>query len=118
MNKTPNVLKRLDTCKLFHLVLVLILCGYSISTWSQNLQDQVELARSTVDGGGANSSADTFSLTGTIGQHDASTTTATGGQFLVTGGIWANARTNDGTSDLIFADGFEAQSINNNHINR
>lgn len=42
----------------------------------------------TVDGGGAGRSGD-YSITGTIGQADASTTTLTGGQYSLTGGFWA-----------------------------
>lgn len=59
----------------------------------------------TFDGGGGNSSGGAFSLTGTIGQHDASTEEATGGTFSLTGGFW-----NSGRSDHLFSDGYEELS--------
>lgn len=42
----------------------------------------------TIDGGGGTSTGGVFSVSGTIGQHDAGTT-MTGGEFAVTGGFWA-----------------------------
>lgn len=43
----------------------------------------------TVDGGGGTSTGSVFSVSGTIGQPDASTTTMTGGAYSLTGGFWA-----------------------------
>ena len=60
-----------------------------------------EITRSTIDGGGGTSSGGAFSLTGTIGQHDASPVTSSGGGFLLSGGFWAKS------NDTIFSDGFE-----------
>ena len=42
----------------------------------------------TIDGGGGTSSGGVYSLSGTIGQHDAGGP-MTGGQYSVTGGFWA-----------------------------
>ncbi len=86
--------------------LVLIFCCVSLTAWSQDLQDQVELARSTVDAGGGESSSGDYILTGTIGQHDASVASSSSGAFLVSGGFWANSENAD-NNDLIFKNGFE-----------
>lgn len=43
----------------------------------------------TVDGGGGTSTGGVFSVSGTIGQPDASATTMTGGDFSLTGGFWS-----------------------------
>lgn len=43
----------------------------------------------TIDGGGGSSTGGGYSVTGTIGQPDASATPMTGGQYAVTGGFWA-----------------------------
>ncbi len=44
---------------------------------------------STIDGGGGTSTGGVYSVSGTIGQPDASTTPMTNGQYSVTGGFWA-----------------------------
>ena len=44
---------------------------------------------STIDGGGSTSTGGVYSVSGTIGQPDASTTPMTNGQYSVTGGFWA-----------------------------
>lgn len=41
----------------------------------------------TIDGGGGTSTGGVYSVSGTIGQHDADT--MSGGQFTLTGGFWA-----------------------------
>ncbi len=43
----------------------------------------------TIDGGGGTSSGGVYSVSGTIGQPDASTTPMTSGQYSVTGGFWS-----------------------------
>src|ERR1051325_2050104 len=43
----------------------------------------------TIDGGGGTSTGGVYSVSGTIGQSDASTTSMTNGQYSVTGGFWA-----------------------------
>jgi hypothetical protein len=43
----------------------------------------------TIDGGGGTSSGGNFSLSGTIGQPDASAQPMTGGAFSLTGGFWS-----------------------------
>jgi hypothetical protein len=45
--------------------------------------------RHTIDGGGGTSTGGVYSVTGTIGQPDASTTIMTGGNFSLTGGFWS-----------------------------
>ncbi len=51
---------------------------------------QYDLSWWTVDGGGAMATTGgTLTLSGTIGQPDASTVTMTGGTFSLTGGFWA-----------------------------
>lgn len=57
----------------------------------------------TIDGGGGVSAGGEFSLTGTIGQHDASSAPAEGGVYSVFGGFWGGVL----DSDLVFRDGFE-----------
>jgi len=47
----------------------------------------------TIDGGGGTSTGGAFTLSGTIGQPDASVTPMTGGAFTLTGGFWAGAGT-------------------------
>ena len=44
---------------------------------------------STIDGGGGTSTGGVYSVSGTIGQPDASTAPMTNGQYSVTGGFWA-----------------------------
>jgi hypothetical protein len=44
---------------------------------------------STIDGGGGTSTGGVYSVTGTIGQPDASATPMTYGQYSVSGGFWA-----------------------------
>ena len=43
----------------------------------------------TIDGGGGTSTGGIYSVSGTIGQPDASQQTMTGGNYSVTGGFWA-----------------------------
>ena len=59
------------------------------------------LLKSTIDSGGGTSTGGDFSITGTIGQHDANGQSS-GGDFLLAGGFWAKA------NDMIFSDGFES----------
>jgi hypothetical protein len=63
------------------------------------------LLRSTVDGGGGSSSGEGFILTGTVGQPDAGTQTASGGEYALAGGFWAQI--GNLVVELIFGDGFE-----------
>ncbi|TAK93957.1 MAG: hypothetical protein EPO07_17450 [Verrucomicrobia bacterium] len=44
---------------------------------------------STIDGGGGTSSGGVYSVSGTIGQPDASITPMSGGSFSITGGFWS-----------------------------
>ena len=58
--------------------------AFCLRAWGQYAIDW-----STVDGGGGTSTNSQYSVTGTIGQPDASTTTMTSGQYSLTGGFWA-----------------------------
>ena len=49
---------------------------------------QYAITSSTIDGGGGTSTGGVYSVSGTIGQHDASNA-MTNGQYSVTGGFWA-----------------------------
>lgn len=49
---------------------------------------QYSIPWSTIDGGGGTSSGGAYTLSGTVGQHDASGPLA-GGVYTVTGGYWA-----------------------------
>jgi len=49
---------------------------------------QFDLTWHTVDGGGGTSAGGSYSLSGTIGQHDAGVTLS-GGAFTLAGGFWA-----------------------------
>jgi hypothetical protein len=59
----------------------------------------------TIDGGGGTSAGGPFSLTGTIGQHDAHPSAAQGGEFALVGGFWTGGQA--AVEELIFRDGFE-----------
>lgn len=65
------------------------------------------IVKSTIDNGGGVSSGGNFVLKGSIGQHDASPQTASGGNFRQAGGFWAQVAE---IAELIFRDGFETAS--------
>jgi len=48
------------------------------------------IEKSVIAGGGGTSTGGSFTLSGTIGQHDAGST-MTGGNFTLTGGFWAGS---------------------------
>lgn len=60
----------------------------------------------TLDGGGGASTGGAFTLSGTIGQPDASNA-MTGGAFQLTGGFWRQAAGGGGGPGAIFQDSFE-----------
>jgi hypothetical protein len=60
------------------------------------------ITKSTIDGGGGTSAGGSYSLTGTVGQADASLQSLSGGPYQLTGGFWSKVM------DLIFKDGFES----------
>ena len=72
---------------------------------AQSSGGNFEIVKSTIDNGGGTSVGGEFSLTGTIGQHDASRHISTGVGFSIAGGFWADAF----VSDAIFKDGFESK---------
>ena len=61
-----------------------------------------EIVSYTIDGGGGTSTGGDFSLTGTIGQTDASVEIATGSVYTLAGGFWGGR-----LLDFIFKGGFE-----------
>lgn len=80
----------------------------SASLYSQLAGGGFIVKRTTIDNGGGRSESASFIVTGTIGQPDASTESSLGGDFIVTGGFWANGRLiATGVGDVIFQDGFE-----------
>jgi len=90
--------------KLLLLLLILSIIGLVSGVVSAGPPGvEFEITKSTIDnGGGTSTSGDgAFSLTGTIGQHDASPVTSVGGKFVLAGGFWAKA------SDTLLSDGFE-----------
>jgi hypothetical protein len=68
---------------------------------AQLLGGDFEFIKNTIDSGGGTSSGGDFSLTGTIGQPDASLQASSGGGFRLEGGFWTSV------SDVILKDGFE-----------
>lgn len=93
----------------------LVLSLSCVNSWSQdNLQDQLELSKTTLDAGGGQSSSSQFILIGTVGQPDASKQSSsspslTGGTYLLAGGFWANVDTSSNNDNLIFKNGFEQE---------
>lgn len=70
------------------------------------------IPRETIDNGGGRSSDNSFIVTGTIGQHEASGESASGGEFIVTGGFWANGPVEaSGDEEIFFRDGFESFTL-------
>jgi len=86
------------------LVILASLCAQQVM--AQSSGGDFEITRHTIDNGGGQSSGGDFTLTGSIGQADASLQTASGGSFQMTGGFWANGPVTP-PGELLFADGFE-----------
>ena len=74
-------------------------------SFAQSSGGDFEITKSTIDNGGGTSSGGNFSLTGTIGQHDANRQISTGGGFALAGGFWADAT----VIDVIFKNSFEKE---------
>ena len=71
----------------------LILGAVLALTSATGLTDDFDLDWYTIDGGGEMwTTGGDFELSGTIGQHDASTVVLAGGDFELTGGFWTLAR--------------------------
>ena len=85
------------------LAALLVTAAPSISL-AQSSGGDFEATKSTIDNGGGTSSGGDFSLTGSIGQHDAATQSSNGGDFSLASGFWASAQPPQNT---IFSDGFE-----------
>jgi len=70
----------------FAVLLTLIsVFSFQISAFSQNYA----INWHTIDGGGGTSTGGVYSVSGTIGQPDASQQTMSGGSYSLTGGFWA-----------------------------
>lgn len=67
---------------------IALLAGGLLSS-STALRAQYALDWHTVDGGGGTSTGGSYSLSGTIGQTDASTVVIAGGNYSLEGGFWA-----------------------------
>ncbi|MDJ0656505.1 MAG: hypothetical protein QNJ40_20260 [Xanthomonadales bacterium] len=90
----------------FAIAATLVLTLGSSPAGSQSSGGSYDLTQSTIDNGGGTSTGGSFTLTGTIGQPDASLQTAAGGQFQLTGGFWANGEILP-VDEVIFFDSFE-----------
>ncbi|MES2705574.1 MAG: hypothetical protein V4726_03125 [Verrucomicrobiota bacterium] len=81
----------------FPSLLPLVLAAATAAATSSRSLAQVQtggpwkLSAFTIDSGGGKSSAGAWTITGTLGQPDASPITATAGAFVVQGGFWADA---------------------------
>lgn len=75
---TLLLIKRLVMCAVFGL-------GFTLPLPAQTYS----IPWSTIDGGGGTSTGGVYSVSGTIGQPDASSTPMTNGQYSLTGGFWA-----------------------------
>ena len=64
-----------------------ILLAMCVLLFSLTAFGNYEISWHTIDGGGGQSSGGTYTLTGTIGQHDASREMQ-GGEFTLSGGFW------------------------------
>lgn len=73
---------------------------------AQSSGGQFEITRHTINNGGGSSSGSTYVLNGSMAQPEASLQSASGGNFQLTGGFWANGATG-GQGDFLFSDGFE-----------
>ena len=82
------------------LALLLLFAGVAMA--QHGPEPEFEIVSYTIDGGGGTSTNGDFSLTGTIGQHDASATIATGSVYTMAGGFWGGR-----LLDFIFSGGFE-----------
>jgi hypothetical protein len=63
----------------------LLLSALWLRAWGQSYS----IDWSTIDGGGGTSTGGVYSISGTIGQPDASQQTMTGGNFSLVGGFWS-----------------------------
>ena len=85
--------------------LVVLTIFITAISFAQSSGGDFEITKSTIDSGGGLSSGGNFTLTGTIGQHDASRQISTGGGFALASGFWADAT----IRDVIFRNSFEGE---------
>lgn len=82
----------------------IFLLSVSALVLAQSSGGDFEVTKHTIDGGGGTSSGEGFTITGTIGQPDASVQPMTGESFSVQGGFWPDDLE---LPIVIFSDGFE-----------
>jgi hypothetical protein len=68
---------------------ILIICLLTSGFYFPASAQHYSIDSHTMDGGGGTSTGGVYSISGTIGQPDASTTTMTGGSFSLSGGFWS-----------------------------
>lgn len=79
-----------------------LLCLLSTLALAQSSGGDYTITKFTIDGGGGTSAGGAYSLTGTVGQADASLQVQSGGPYHLSGGFWGKF------VDLIFKDSFES----------
>lgn len=79
-----------------------LLCLLSTLALAQSSGGDYTITKFTIDGGGGTSAGGAYSLTGTVGQADASLQVQSGGPYRLSGGFWGKF------VDLIFKDSFES----------
>ena len=80
--KNARGLAESRTCRAW--LLCLLLSAFCFRAWGQYSVDW-----STIDGGGGTSTGGVYTITGTIGQPDASQQPMTGGSYSLGGGFWS-----------------------------
>lgn len=91
--------------ELLGVFVVLSLVVAAPATFARAEGGNFKLTKSTIDNGGGSSSGGEFTLTGTIGQADASGPTASGGGFRLSGGLWPGSIAEP--PGVLFSDSFE-----------
>ena len=80
---------------------ITLLLAVSTFALAQSTGGEFTIVKSTIDNGGGTSSGGEFSISGTIGQSDATDRVSVGGEYLLSGGFWAVI------NDVLFKNGFE-----------
>lgn len=92
-----------DRTRILKCLLILALLAVApLQTVAQPAGGDYMILKSTWDGGGGTSSGGQYSITGTIGQPDASASVLNGPPYRLAGGFWATIL------EVLFADGFES----------
>jgi len=80
--------------------LSLLVCSSALL--AQSSGGPYAFTRFTTDAGGGSASGNTYSITATIGQTDATAVNSSGGNYVLRGGFWGQA-----DNDLIFKSSFD-----------